>query len=42
MSSAQPFELVDGDTLNFISDIYPDVFNNNDNEDLLVVCVLGP
>ncbi len=33
---------MDGDTLNFTTDIYQEVFKDYDHEDLLVVCVLGP
>jgi hypothetical protein len=40
--TAQPFELIDGDTLNFPTDIYQEIFQNYDQDDLLVVCVLGP
>ena len=33
---------MDGDTLNFTSDVYQEVFQDYDHEDLLVVSVLGP
>jgi len=42
IKTAQPFELIDGDTLQFVSDIYEKIFSKDDKEDLLVVSVMGP
>ena len=37
--NGQPLELIDGDTLQFISNIYENI--QNDKEEVLVVSVIG-
>ena len=39
--NGQPFELIDGDTLQFIYNVYENIFSENDKEEVLVVSVIG-
>ena len=43
-SCAQPLQMIDGDSLNIFSKSYEEVFKENevDNEELLVISVIGP
>ena len=38
--NGQPLELIDGDTLQFISNIYENIYSD-DKEEVLVVSVIG-
>jgi len=39
--NGQPLELIDGDTLQFISNIYENIYSESDKEEVLVVSVIG-
>ena len=43
-SCAQPLQMIDGDSLNIFSKFYEEVLKRNeiDNEELLVISVIGP
>jgi hypothetical protein len=40
-NTGNPFEIIDGDNLNFISNFYPELFSNDDSE-IFVFSIIGP
>eukprot|EP00347_Sterkiella_histriomuscorum_P024480 403330967 len=41
IDNTQPFEVIDGNNLSFVSDVYEDLFKNH-NDEVFVVSVIGP